>query len=87
MKILNAYQITITPAAAALFNTANHLGLRAGDIRNSQAHNKLYARMENRSLDQAADELGIHRDDIAAIYNLHRNLPLPAGAFRIRSAK
>lgn len=87
---MNAHHITITPAAALLFNTATALRNRQ-DILYFTGYNKTAAarldRMRNRALDSAARELGVHADDIMAVYNLHRGLPIAIGKTDVRTTR
>lgn len=86
---MNAHQITITPTAAALFNTATTIARRqangwcTGLTTNQQTS---LDRMYNRALDSAARTLRVHRDDIMAVYNLHRGLPIARGKDIVRPA-
>lgn len=82
---MNAYDVTITTTVALLFNTATACTTKANAAYYTGKHNpKMMDRMASRALDSAARELGIHRDDIMPVYNLHRGLPIAIGKHIVR---
>lgn len=84
---MDAYQITITPAAAELFDRAT-AATAAQDALYSNGWTKAGAEKladeYAAALDGAAVELGVHSDDIMAVYNLHRGLPVAIGKTGVR---